>query len=105
MIQLNSSLIAVEVEAKVKKTQSGIIIPDEATQKPDTGIVRFVGVGRLELDANGNYRHKPMFCNVGDKVTFKYGRGSPHDFNGVKLTIMDEVEVEYKHLAQSETVA
>lgn len=53
-----------------RTTESGLVIPDTAKEKPSTAEVVAVGPGRI--DDNGN--RIPVDIKVGDKVLFsKYG--------------------------------
>jgi chaperonin GroES len=51
-------------------TASGLVIPDTAKEKPQTGEVLAVGPGALDEDGN----HVPLEVTVGDVVLYsKYG--------------------------------
>lgn len=74
-----------------RKTASGIVIPDSATEKPDQGEVVAVGNGKVLED--GTVRK--LEVKVGDKVLF--GKG---DYNiktvkvsGVELLVMREEDI------------
>ena len=68
--------VLVKPEVGETTTAFGIIIPDTAKEKPETGIVVAVGPGKK--NDNGNV--VPVGVQVGDKVMFsKYG------FDEVKL--------------------
>ena len=47
-----------------KKTASGIVIPDNAAEKPDQGQVIAVGNGKIQDDG----KVRPMSLKVGDRV-------------------------------------
>ena len=65
-------------------TTSGIIIPDNAQEKPQKGIVKFVGKGTKE---------NPITLKVGDTVLYsKYG-GTELQFQGEDFLIMRESDI------------
>jgi chaperonin GroES len=59
--------VIVKLAEVEEKTESGLYIPDTATDMPDTGAVVSVGPGRVA--ANGTLI--PIGINVGDKVMFE----------------------------------
>ena len=72
-----------------EKTSGGIVLPDSAKERPQTGEVIAVGPGKT-LD-NGNVA--PMEVNVGDKVVYsKYG-GTEVKVEGESFTIMREDDI------------
>jgi chaperonin GroES len=76
-------------EKEVRK--GGIIIPDSAKEKPQEGIVRALGTGKL--DEKG--QRIPFEVKVGDRVLFsKYG--------GTEIKIDDK---EYKLLSSDDLLA
>ncbi len=76
-------------EKEVKK--GGIIIPDTAKEKPQEGIVRALGTGKLDEDG----KRIPFEVKVGDRVLFsKYG--------GTEIKIDDK---EYKLLSSDDLLA
>src|SRR5699024_12850433 len=61
---------AVKPREAVQTTDSGMVIPDTAKEKPQEGEVIAVGAGRFDDKAE----RVPMDVKVGDKVVFsKYG--------------------------------
>ena len=71
------------------KTASGIVIPDNAAEKPIQGEVIAVGNGK-PLD-NGQTR--PMDVKVGDKVLFGKYSGSEVKIDGQELLVMREEDI------------
>jgi len=69
-----------------EKTASGIIIPDNAKEKPMEGLVVAVGAGKL-LD-DGKLR-KPE-VKAGDKVLFSKYAGSEVKLDGIEHLILRE---------------
>ncbi|WP_020396786.1 co-chaperone GroES [Thiolinea disciformis] len=72
-----------------RKTASGIIIPDSATEKPDRGEVLAVGPGKVGDD---NER-LPLQVKVGDKVLFGKYAGTSVKVDGQDVLIMREEDV------------
>ena len=72
-----------------RKTASGIVIPDSATEKPDQGEVLAVGNGKI-LE-NGNVR--PLDVKVGDKVLFGKYSGQTVKVDGEELLVMREEDI------------
>ena len=68
------------------KTASGIVIPDNAAEKPDQGEVLAVGPGKL--DDNGS--RVAMSVKVGDRVLFGKYSGQTVKLNGDELLVMKE---------------
>jgi len=72
-----------------EKTSGGIVLPDSAKERPQTGEVIAVGPGKT-LD-NGNIA--PMEVNVGDKVVYsKYG-GTEIKADGHDVLIMRQDDI------------
>ena len=71
------------------KTAGGILLPDNATEKPSRGEVIAVGPGKV-LD-NGDVR--PIGVKVGDKVVFGQYGGSTVKIDGTELLILSENEI------------
>ncbi len=72
-----------------EKTKGGIIIPDNAKEKPQEGEVVAVGPGARDED--GEYI-KPEL-NVGDRILFGKWSGSEVKIDGQELIIMKESDV------------
>lgn len=72
-----------------RKTASGIIIPDSATEKPDRGEVLAVGPGK----AGDNGERMPLQVKVGDKVLFGKYAGTTVKVDGQDVLIMREEDV------------
>lgn len=71
--------VVVRVNEAEEQVEGGIILPEAAQQKPQTGEVLAVGPGRL----NDKGQRIPMEVSVGDTVVFtKYG--------GTEIRIGDE---------------
>lgn len=72
-----------------RKTASGIIIPDNATEKPDRGEVLAVGSGKVGDD---NERIA-LQVKVGDKVLFGKYAGTAVKMDGQEVLIMREEDL------------
>ncbi|MFI0432454.1 MAG: co-chaperone GroES [Actinomycetota bacterium] len=72
-----------------QKTQSGLVIPDTAKEKPQEGKVLAVGPGRF----NDGGDRVPMDVNVGDVVVYsKYG-GTEIKYQGEEYLILSARDV------------
>jgi chaperonin GroES len=71
------------------KTSSGIIIPDNATEKPDQGIVLAVGAGR-RTEAGTLV---PMSLNIDDRVLFGKFAGQAVKIKGEEVLVLREEEI------------
>jgi chaperonin GroES len=74
---------------QLRKTASGIVIPDTAGEKPDQGEVVAVGPGKR--DENG--KHMPPDVKVGDKVLFGKYAGQTVKVQGEELLVMREEDI------------
>src|SRR3981081_1157815 len=72
-----------------RKTASGIVIPDTATEKPDQGEVMAVGPGKKNEDG----KVSPVDVKVGDKVLFGKYSGSTVKIDGDELLVMREEDI------------
>ena len=72
-----------------RKTASGIVIPDTATEKPDQGEVVAVGPGKR--DDSGKLI--PMDLKVGDRILFGKYSGQSVKVEGEELLVMREEDV------------
>ncbi len=72
-----------------RTTAGGIVIPDNATEKPIQGEVLAVGLGKI-LD-NGDTR--ALDLKVGDKILFGKYAGTEVKIGGEDLVVMREDDV------------
>ncbi|NBV54426.1 MAG: co-chaperone GroES [Proteobacteria bacterium] len=86
---LADRLVVKRLEAE-EKTKSGIIIPDNAKEKPQQGTVLAVGPGKWDED--GEKRLK-MEVAVGDKVLFGKWAATDIKIDGEELLIVKEDDV------------
>jgi chaperonin GroES len=72
-----------------QKTAGGIIIPDTAAEKPQTGKVIAVGPGARGEDG----KIEPLDVKAGDKVLFGKWSGTEVKLDGDELLIMKESDI------------
>jgi chaperonin GroES len=72
-----------------RKTASGIVIPDAATEKPDQGEVIAVGNGKIGEDG----KVRPMNVKVGDRILFGKYAGQTFKMDGVEYMTMREDDI------------
>jgi chaperonin GroES len=72
-----------------EKTKGGIIIPDNAKEKPQEGEVVAVGAGARDDDGD----FIKMELSVGDRILFGKWSGSEVKIDGEDLIIMKESDV------------
>lgn len=72
-----------------RTTAGGIVIPDNATEKPMRGVVVAVGGGKI-LD-NGDAR--ALAVKVGEKVLFGKYSGTEVKFGAEELVVMREDDI------------
>lgn len=70
-------------------TESGIIIPDSAAERPTQGEVIAVGDGAV-LDSG---QHRPLAVNTGDRVLIGKYAGTEIKVDGEELLILKESEI------------
>ena len=76
--------VLIKVSEAETKTASGIIIPDNAQEKPQKGSVIAVGKGTKE---------NPMSVNVGDVVLYGKYAGTELKHDGEEFIIMKESDI------------
>lgn len=72
-----------------QKTASGIVLPDTAKEKPQTGMVMAVGNGTT--DNNG--KKIPMMVKVGDKVMYKKWGGNEIKVDHEEWMIVEQKDI------------
>lgn len=85
---LHDRVVVRRLEAETT-TQSGIIIPDSATEKPVQGEIVAVGPGAV-LDS-GDIR--PLAVKIGERVLFGQYAGTEIKLEGEKLLVMKESDI------------
>jgi chaperonin GroES len=85
---LRDRIIVERVEEETT-TAGGIIIPDSAKEKPQQGIIKAVGKGKVTEDGT----LLPMDVKVGDRVLFGKYAGSDVKIDGIEYQIMREEDI------------
>lgn len=75
--------------AEEQKTKGGIIIPDNAKEKPIEGIIVAVGNGRIGDDG----KVSPLDVKAGDKVLFGKYSGTEVKIEGEEHLILRESDI------------
>jgi chaperonin GroES len=89
-MQLLGDRVLVRPEEAMKKTASGILIPEAAKQEKATrGVVLAVGPGRMNDDG----KVLPMSVRVGQKIFFNPGWESEIEVGEEKLHLIHESDV------------
>ena len=76
--------VLVEPSISEEKTTSGIIIPDSARGKQQSGVVLAVG---------GGSKDDPMEVKVGDKVLYGKFTGTELQYEGNDYLIIDQADI------------
>ena len=85
---LHDRVIVKRLEQETK-TASGIVIPDNAAEKPDQGEILAVGPGKR----NDKGDLTPMNVSVGDRVLFGKYSGQAVKVDGDELMVMREEDL------------
>ena len=80
----NEDRVLVEPAAAEEKTAGGIYIPDNAKEKPQTGVVIAVGAGKKD---------EPITVKVGDTVFYGKYSGTEITIDGKDYLIMRNVDI------------
>lgn len=88
LVPINDKIV-VRRDVSDEKSKGGIILPDNAKEKPRTGKVLAVGDGKL-LD---NGKSSEMCVKEGDRVLFTAYSGNEVDIDGEKLVILFENDI------------
>jgi chaperonin GroES len=86
---LHDRVIVKRLEQETK-TASGIVIPDNAAEKPDQGEVLAVGPGKRN-DKTGDFIN--LNVRVGDRVLFGKYSGQTVKVDGDELLVMKEEDL------------
>ncbi|MGE5576807.1 MAG: co-chaperone GroES [Syntrophothermus sp.] len=81
--------VVIKVLESEEKTQSGIVLPDTAKEKPQKGKVMAVGPGRY--DEKG--QKIPMSVKEGDTVIFAKYAGTEVKLEGEEYLILKETDI------------
>lgn len=81
--------LIVERLAPEEKTSGGIILPDNAQERPQRGRIIAVGKGKVREDGTVT----PLDCKEGDEILFGKYSGTEVKVDGVEYLIMREDDV------------
>jgi chaperonin GroES len=81
--------IIIELVEVEETTAFGIVLPDSAKEKPQTGKVVAVGTGRV-LD---NGTRVELDVNVGDEIIFSKFAGTEVKYDGTEYLIIRESDI------------
>ena len=81
--------IVVERLEQETKSASGIVIPDQAAEKPDQGEVVAIGNGKILEDG----KVRPLDVKVGDKILFGKYSGQTVKVGNDEYLVMREEDV------------
>ncbi|MGI6487252.1 MAG: co-chaperone GroES [Syntrophomonadaceae bacterium] len=82
--------VVIKVSEKTEeKTQSGIVLPDTAKEKPQEGEIVAVGSGRLLDDGE----RVPLEVAVGDRVIYSKYAGTEAKLDGQEYLIVSERDI------------
>jgi chaperonin GroES len=85
---LQDRVLVVRLDAE-EKTQGGIVIPDTAKEKPQTGRVLAVGKGKVTKEG----KRLPLTVKRGDEVLFGRYSGSEVNVDGMEHLILREDDI------------
>ncbi|MEK0427611.1 MAG: hypothetical protein RL618_362 [Pseudomonadota bacterium] len=85
---LHDRIVVKRLEQETK-TASGIVIPDQAAEKPDQGEVVAIGNGKILEDG----KVRPLDVKVGDKILFGKYSGQTVKVGNDEYLVMREEDV------------
>jgi len=85
---LGNRVVVERIEAD-EKTAGGILLPDTAKEKPQQGIVKAVGDGKV----NENGERQPLQVKKGDRVLFTSYAGDEFRSGQSELLLMSEDDI------------
>ena len=88
VVPLDDKVVIKRLDAE-EMTAGGILLPDQAREKPQQGRVLSVGDGRL-LSSGSRVAHQ---VSEGDRVLFQRWAGAEVEINDQQLLILSEDEI------------
>ena len=85
---LHDRVVVKRIDAE-SKTASGIVIPDNASEKPDQGEVIAVGTGKKTDEG----KLIPMDVKVGDRILFGKYSGTTVKIENIEYLVMREDDI------------
>ena len=89
-IQPLFNFVVIEKDEEKSVSNGGIIIPDNAKEKPSTGVVIACGNGLYNEETG---KIQPMTVKVGDRVLFGKFAGKIIKLNDEEKTILRETDI------------
>lgn len=89
MLKPIGNKVIVEKQVAELKTTGGIIIPDNATEKPNKGKIVAVGEGTY----NNQGTRVPLDCKVGDEIYYNKYSGTEVKLDNKDLVILEEKDI------------
>ena len=80
--------VVLQYQEAEEKTQSGIILPDSAKEKPQEAVVIAVGPGKTE-----DGKKQEMQVKAGDKVIFSQYAGTEVKLDGEEYVIVGQDDI------------
>jgi chaperonin GroES len=90
MIQPLAHRVLVRRDEAAKESKGGILLPDNAKERPQRGTVLAIGPGMWN---EARTARVPMEISVGQRVLFSAYAGSEIEEQGEKLSIMNESDI------------
>lgn len=81
--------VVIELVEQEEKTESGIVLPDSAKEKPQQGKVVAVGTGSL----TDNGERVPLEVKEGDTIIFSKYAGTEVKYDGKEYLILRESDI------------
>jgi chaperonin GroES len=85
---LHDRVVVKRLEEELKSA-GGIVIPDNAAEKPDQGEVVAVGKGKILEDG----KVRPLDVKVGDRILFGKYSGQTVKINNIEYMVMREDDI------------
>ena len=85
---LHDRVVVERIDAETKSA-GGIVIPENAAEKPDQGKVTAVGNGKILEDG----KVRPLDVKVGDRILFGKYSGTTVKIDNVELLVMREDDI------------
>jgi len=89
IVEPTSDRLLVKKIDNANKTKGGLVLPDDAKERPTKGKVLEAGQGRMNDDGN----ILPMKIKKGDTILYPQYSGYPVKVDGEDLLILDEKDV------------
>lgn len=81
--------VIIKVLEEEEKTSSGIVLPDQAKEKPQEGEIKAVGPGRVLDDG----KRAEMDVKAGDKVVYSKYAGTEIKIDGEEYLILRQDDI------------